>query len=449
MNKEKYVCANCVGNKCLQKSIKNKEKNKECSYCGKNDIPCIYITTLKQKISDVILNQFNLIDNYTDHSDTSDSSHRKMSKKNEVFFKDLLWDLMGRSTKKDLIKDLDLQFKCVDSFGVSTNPFAEKDFGDESKYEPQNIGSHYHTKWDHFKSGLFTKSRFFYKKGEEFLDNLFANIETLATDSLPVISEFKPEHQKSLYRARIAYSLEELKKILANPPEELGPPPKQNAINGRMNSSGISVFYGSFELDTCISEIRPPVGSQIVIGCFTFTKPTKLLNLELLKDYNNSFDRFDPKYIEKQEQEYFLRCLVDDVSKPIIINDDPSSYLPTQYLAEYLASKKKLDGIIYPSSQINGGKNIVLFNHAAIIGPLKSEERIDVQLGGFRCDEFVEDIQCNRVLPEKKTTSWDGDWKRKDEDKYLQLEIDQIKVFKIKEVNFKKTSRNLFYYSDN
>ena len=46
--------------------------------------------------------------------------------------------------------------------------------------------------------------------------------------------------------------------------------------------------------------------------------------------------------------------------------DADRAYLPTQFVASYLAHKAnpKFDGIMFPSSQTEGdGQNVVLFNH--------------------------------------------------------------------------------------
>ena len=49
-------------------------------------------------------------------------------------------------------------------------------------------------------------------------------------------------------------------------------------------------------------------------------------------------------------------------------SDETFDYLPTQAIAEYLATKvnPRIDGIIFSSSQTGGeGRNVVLFNHAS------------------------------------------------------------------------------------
>ena len=35
-----------------------------------------------------------------------------------------------------------------------------------------------------------------------------------------------------------------------------------------LNAEGIPVFYGALEKDTCVSEVRAPVGSNVVLARF-------------------------------------------------------------------------------------------------------------------------------------------------------------------------------------
>ena len=51
-----------------------------------------------------------------------------------------------------------------------------------------------------------------------------------------------------------------------------------------MNAQGIPVFYGAMEESTCVSEVRPPVGSYVVLAKFELLRPMRLLDLLTLKD---------------------------------------------------------------------------------------------------------------------------------------------------------------------
>ena len=134
-----------------------------------------------------------------------------------------------------------------------------------------------------------------------------------------------------------------------------------------MNQKGIPVFYGALDETTCVTEVRPPVGSQVVIGKFNLLRPVRLLDLGVLSKVYVDVSYFDPSYSVLHGRASFIRSLVNEISRPIMPQDADREYLPTQFVASYLARKvaPNFDGIIFPSSQTEeDGQNVVLFNHA-------------------------------------------------------------------------------------
>lgn len=125
---------------------------------------------------------------------------------------------------------------------------------------------------------------------------------------------------------------------------------------GRMNAAGTSVFYGAREAQTCISEVRAPVGSHIVIGRFEIIRPVRLLDSDVLTRVVVDGSPFDPEYGTRLSRAAFLRHLVGEISRPVMPRDEEFEYLPTQAVAQYLAecASPRLDGVIFRSSQTNG-----------------------------------------------------------------------------------------------
>ena len=189
----------------------------------------------------------------------------------------------------------------------------------------------------------------------------------------PVIRKMTPEDQDhALWRGRIALSDQELERILKSPAKELGPPPSEFAKAGRMNAHGISVFYGALEQSTCISELRPPVGSRVVIGRFELLRTIVLLDVAALAKVYVNPSYFDPDYPRNKNRTAFLKRLVPEIARPVVPDAESLEYLTTQVVAEYLAYKAspRFDGIIYPSSQTDeNGNNVVLFNNARGVQP--------------------------------------------------------------------------------
>jgi hypothetical protein len=133
------------------------------------------------------------------------------------------------------------------------------------------------------------------------------------------------------------------------------------------------MYYGAFDADTCVAEIRAPVGSSVVIGKFEIVRPLRLLDLDAFRHiFVQQASFFDPGFRGLRDKAYFLKRLVSIMSRPVMPSDEDFEYLPTQAVAEYLSEKiePRLDGLIFPSSQRGGtGENVVLFRRAATIKP--------------------------------------------------------------------------------
>lgn len=158
--------------------------------------------------------------------------------------------------------------------------------------------------------------------------------------------------------------------------EELTSPPSRNARNNRMSPAGISLFYGSLDPKTCISELRPSVGERVVVAEFTATKDLTVIDLSRTAAKGPSI--FNKQYSHHLESWVsFIRHFSDDISRPIRPMDQEIDYIPTQVFTEFLKryslketfysgepGEKKLtfiDGLQFNSSLHEGGKNVVLF----------------------------------------------------------------------------------------
>ena len=251
----------------------------------------------------------------------------------------------------------------------------EDPYGQEAMYEerePFDLG--FRLIWNEFRREILSRSRFFNTDSERMLSDIFGDLIRHRTyGGRPAIREINPNDQdRFVWRARIAASSEVVRTILMNPGRELGPPPFEFARAGRMNAHGVPVFYGALEQPTCVSELRPPVGSGVIISQFELLRTVRLLDLEALAELYTSDSYFDPDYAMHKGRTAFLKYLVREISQPILPEVESLEYIATQVMAEYLAQKTTppLDGIIYPSAQsTEGGKNVVLFNHASRVEP--------------------------------------------------------------------------------
>jgi hypothetical protein len=222
--------------------------------------------------------------------------------------------------------------------------------------------------WNQFLQGLKYRSRFFNANAKHFLDGLMEDINTLRAFGSPqktVIRNIKPEQSTGFYRARLADKPDQLKRILNDPREQLGPPPPEFATASRMNAQGISVFYGSYDRKTCIAELRPSIGSTVVTAEFKLQKPIRVLDFQLLEKcyHEHPLSYFQPDFNRKVANRRFLQDLHSKIRQAVLPGDE-NEYLPTQVLSEYLSTfvQPPIDGILFTSAQWVKGLNVVLFS---------------------------------------------------------------------------------------
>ena len=251
----------------------------------------------------------------------------------------------------------------------------ENPYGLEAMYEEKEpYDLEFRLTWAELRREIQSRSRFFSAGVDEKLADILGDLTVLETPgNRPVIRGIDPLDQNYfIWRGRTAQFRQEIEIILKSPAQELGPPPHRLAKAGRMNAQGVSVFYGATKKSACVSELRPLVGSSIVIGRFELLNPVRLLDLGALSEVYVKTSYFDPEYAVHKARTAFLRHLVSEISRPVLPEDELHEYLPTQAVAGYLAQKAepKFDGIIYPSSQTGGsGENVVIFNHSSRVEP--------------------------------------------------------------------------------
>ena len=75
----------------------------------------------------------------------------------------------------------------------------------------------------------------------------------------------------------------QINEILADPGSQFGPPPEHLRNPGRMNAAGILLLYLAFEEGTAVAEVRPTIGSDVVVGVLRPIKPMRLLDLSRIR----------------------------------------------------------------------------------------------------------------------------------------------------------------------
>ncbi|MCX7587264.1 RES domain-containing protein [Phenylobacterium sp. 58.2.17] len=230
--------------------------------------------------------------------------------------------------------------------------------------------------WDAFCQTIVHDQRFFNREADGLLQEIFKNIHLQRSESrLYPVHVLQPETAPALFRARVVDEAE-LKAVRRDPCVQLGPPPRRRGRPNRMNPSGVLAFYGSLDLTTCISELRPLVGSQVVSAEFRIRRPIVVLDTTRFEAPPKELNLFAKDHVRRLAQWRFMQRFMAEIAKPISPSDEHIDYIPTQAVAEYLnklhavrigKAERRIDGILFRSAQRPAGVNLVLFGEAALV----------------------------------------------------------------------------------
>ena len=372
-----YICHDCIGDRFLTKVVRAEGIRVACSYCNAVG-EALPLDDLAQRIHEVLQDHFELTSNQP-------TGYEYM------LAEEGWWERPGYPVA-NVIADIaevseeiatDVMELLSDHYGyLAIKDGEENPYSSDACYEEQGADD---SAWKTFCDQIRSHGRFFNRYAEDELTHIFGDLGTQKTfRSKSVIREISPDSQSGyIWRSRIAQSPKELEVILKSPAREIGPPPPRLAKGGRMNALGIPVFYGAMEKDTCVAELRAPVGSQVVVAKFNLLRPVRLLDLDALTEiWNIDASHFDPDYYKHEGRVASLRTLAQEICRPVMPQEKAFEYLPSQAVAEYLANKLdlRLDGIIFRSSQTGCGRNVVLFNQACGVEPDDLPEGTEVEV---------------------------------------------------------------------
>ena len=290
---------------------------------------------------------------------------------------------------------------------------AEPLYDDDWNYTPYASEDYHHSiLWQSFCDSIVYAQRFFNTDARELISELFDEIHFQRDHhKQSPIYEVKPGEAKSTFhRARLAHEDRKIDEIQEDPARKLGPPPKRQRRAGRMNSAGVSCFYGAFDLETCIAELRPAVGLTVVGARFELIRPIWVLDTTLFAAPMKSISIFSKNHMSRVQQWRFMRNFMHEIAKPVLPSDEHLDYIPTQAVAEYLLHHHRLkrrdrsvriEGIVYRSAQYRGGMNIVLLGDAAQVKTSDTNNKRKPKSGGFSevFSEPVATFMSERSLP--------------------------------------------------
>ncbi|EJC80179.1 RES domain-containing protein [Rhizobium leguminosarum bv. trifolii WSM2297] len=369
----KLLCTDCVGEPFLSAEIARDGLVLTCDYCGEEG-PTFNIGAISDRVDGAFQRHFSRSRMEMNGYEWAMSKDSESSFDFEPEGEQIVYAIMNTAEIPECAA-ADIQSVLEDRY----KDFEAAQIGETTEYdsdlyyhEIEADDREWQETWFSFERLLKTEARFFSAHALRVLTSVFEGVHLMKTrrNSPLVVNGGPGTPYEFLFRARAFQSSRKLEAALLRPDKELGPPPSPFAASGRMNARGISVFYGATDPETAVAEVRPPVGSEVVIGKFQVVRPLRLLDLTALGGVGSAGSYFDPDYANVLSRRMFLRSLSRRMARPVMPDDQEFEYLPTQAIADFLATDTvtPLDGIIFPSVQVADGKpNVVLFHKASLV----------------------------------------------------------------------------------
>lgn len=457
--KSKRLCYHCVNENFIKNEIRTQGLKRKCSYCGKV-CKSYSLDKMAERIETAFEQHYFRTSNHPEDWEYPLLADKELDYEWDRDGYQVIYIIMDAAEiSEDAAYDIQqiLEYQHSDFELATMNE--ETEFAADSYYEEKGANDWAWQKaWRRFEHSLKTETRFFSREAEKHLKSVFDGIDQMQThDDRPLIINAGPGTTLGeLYRARVFQKDENLKKALARPDIHLGSPPPLYAIPGRMNARGISVFYGANKPEVALSEVRPPVGSQVMVARFEIIRQLKLLDLTALELVSVHGSIFDPGFITRVERAQFLRNLSQKITKPVMPNDELFDYIATQAIADFLATDNNLriDGIIFPSVQVaNQSLNTVLFHQAAKVEEIEIPDgtEISAELGrlgesdwepGYTVVEKVSRKHCKKKDDKDFKFPFDDfitDFDDEDSDyrqPTLKIDLESVMVHMVKAVKF-------------
>ncbi|MCK4165524.1 RES family NAD+ phosphorylase [Ralstonia pseudosolanacearum] len=243
--------------------------------------------------------------------------------------------------------------------------------------------------WRRIADKLTYGQRFFNFEVEAFFDEVIDSaLDVNSSDGGAAVVRILPSGTK-FFRARILLDRRDLSIAMENPSSFLGAPPREKAAHNRMNPAGISFLYAADCESTCLAEVRPSIGDEVLVGAIATRKPLKFFDFNGLdgRPRLSKIDSFWPDYASQVRTRALLTYLHDEIARPVDRNQH--GYVATQAIAEFIRYQRPegFDGIAFRSVQREGGINYVFFGDreaggALSVASIDQSDRFPVQFEG-------------------------------------------------------------------
>jgi hypothetical protein len=272
---QRYVCLECIEDRILKSQIQAAGRPRLCNYCDTRR-RAVSIEALAARIEPIYIDLVQMGEEYLVADDDSDNAHWKnegsapaeliaeMSECDDSRIADDIVSILSDQNAYDVIKD-----GATDWFDATSETYVLRVPSDPSVRD----------NWNDFCRTIKHDSRFLNDDAALLLGQL---LDPVLKGEWPrsgtAIKSITPsDADRFIFRGRLAGDAESRKVIYRSPIRQLSAPPRHLNTAGRMNAAGVTNFYGSFNKDTCVAELRTAVGGQVVIGKFENNTPNTSL----------------------------------------------------------------------------------------------------------------------------------------------------------------------------
>jgi hypothetical protein len=369
---QRLVCEDCIGEALLRREIVEHGVSGACMCCRAEEQPAVTLEWLAERVKPtyelLVTRAPEEIRFYGDRTYTEPNGESPS---------DVLAELI-QAEDRDIAVALIAIMGRGHEWRFRDGGFDIYDDSAEELTIEEPDGSALRHRWLDFCTSLKHERRFFNAEGVDVLDEVFRPI-LRGEHPGNAVRVFGPDDpDRFIYRARQANDDNGRRPIFERLINQLSAPTPGVSGAGRMNAAGIAVFYGSFDVETCVAELRVPVGGAAIVGRFEVLRPLRILDLTRLAATAETLSYFDPRYAEARSYADFIEGFHQEIRRAVIPGRETLDYLPTQIVAEYLWSQADppVDGIIFGSAQISEtANNIVLFPHASTVEGAEGEAR--------------------------------------------------------------------------
>ena len=337
----KYICFKCIGDGALKKFIKTTAKHNSCSYCNRKSNSNIAIT----------------LELFLEHV-------QKSLRREYLLPEDacIPHDKYGWIIEPYHISDV-LELEPITSEHGKIEQDVISLLSDNAYSIPAGNGfDQYQDMWGNFVNFVKYKTRFMFFR-EDFAIDKFDDPRGILDAAGQLMHQIIHPIPAGTQITRVRILNENNTQMRAC---DLGTnTPERTKFPNRMSPAGIPLFYGADTLTTAVKEVAQTAnGAHCYAGIFEtsrsslmidFTKPIKVPSI------------YDQKNSHKRASKRFLESFSSEMALPVNKDGEENiDYIPTQIVSEFIRhilkhNKKKIDGIIYKSSQHYGGICYALF----------------------------------------------------------------------------------------